>query len=188
MNDLLLFGGSFDPMHIGHLWLIRQLRERYKINQVCIMPCSTKAAKNWDKEISEPELRITMCLQSIAYFFTDLRDSDIFVSDFEIENKIMYTHQTVKYLYDTYEFGKLYLAVGSDWDISQFKEKDYILEKCEIIKVPRDLNDPSFSFIFKLSSTDIRNRIKNKLPITGLIAPKTEDYIKHHNLYKRKNL
>jgi len=175
MNKLnvAIFGGSFYPPHIGHMWVAQQIYELDFIDKVILMP--NYSARPWGKETGPPELRLKLCRLCTKEY------PNIEVSDIEIKNKFTFTYQTVEYFKKNHPDYEVYWVVGSDWDVKTFKNYEFLKENCKFIKVFR----PSYKvlkqekeegiitvflkFSFNISSTAIRERIKKGLPVTGLI-------------------
>jgi len=195
-----ILGGTFDPPHIGHLWIVQQVLEVYKLDYIWFMPCYTGSgyAKYIKTSCAD---RARMCTDTVV----DFRDPRIQTIGLEIEKKIKYTYQTVKYLKGyfgktprivylegkevCYKNAKFSLIIGSDWDIESFKNCEEVKTFFKIIRVNRPgspgLDPVKLPISFCLSSSLVRERVSNGLSIRGLVTPTVEQYIKRKKLYVR---
>ena len=186
--NLAFLGGTFDPPHIGHLWIAKQVEEQFHL-KVRIVPNSQEASKAWGKDkVSSEYDRLNMCKLAANAF-------NLTASPIEIQNQFLYTYQTVQYFKENFPgIEEFYWIVGSDWGvkINQFKKFEELEKICKfiILKRPGEEIDPYIKYLLELriniqvSSTDIRTRVKEGYPITGLVTPEVEEYIKNKNLYK----
>jgi len=138
---IALFGGSFNPIHAGHLKLSHAVLEELHYQKVIFMPTFISPFKIEDKEMASPIDRLKMVQMAIE------DEEGCECSSYEIEKEApSFTINTVQHLYSIYENnsrekieGKLGLIIGSD-QLRQFKKwKDYkkILELCELIVARR---------------------------------------------------
>lgn len=201
---IAILGGSFDPPHIGHTLIAQQVIEKVGVDQVWFLPNYSTAAhdKIFQKKLSPVEDRLAMAKM--------LEDEKIKVSDFEIKhNPSSITIDTLEKLtneYPEHEFswitGSDKLATFSKYDRWQDIVKNYTLivfprehtlwhieervkEGLQLQTVPvnvivlatRDL------ILTNVSSSTVRNRVKEGLPIKHLVLPEVEEYIKEKKLY-----
>jgi nicotinate-nucleotide adenylyltransferase len=179
-------GGTFDPVHVGHLWIAQQVCEAHNFDKVFLVPNYSKASSKWNKKvIASNEQRLKMCRLSVKGF------EKVSVLSLEIEQKILYTYLTVSLLKCSNE--RVNWIVGADWldKLDTFKEYDKLKEVCNFIVINRPgekttglIGVPSIEF--KLSSSMIRERISQSLPIKGLVTKEVEKFIEKENLYRRK--
>lgn len=179
-------GGTFDPIHIGHVWIAQLVCEGLKLDKVHIVPNYSKASSKWNKSvIASNEQRLHMCKLAIKGF------KQIDVCSWEIDNKKLYTYQTVSHFFKE---EKLKWIVGGDWleRLKTFKRYETLNEMCDFIVVDRpgelyQTRHPSVLYKpcveFQLSSSYIRYRIKAGLVISGLINKDVEKFIKKEGLY-----
>ena len=184
-----ILGGSFDPPHMGHLWLAIQAQEQFNLDWVYFLPCNDKAAKGWKKNVTSPEEhRLEMCRWAAAGHPT------IGALSLEIDMGFEFTHQSIEHLLASTDWDILWF-VGSDWDASSFKNYDNIKDHVTFIKVLRppqtelDVED-ELPFIqpisFNLSSSIIRARLRNRKTTEGLIPPLVHKFIEHEGVYRCK--
>ena len=204
---IAIYGGSFDPIHIGHLRLAEDVREYFGFRQVVFVPAYISPFK--DRHFASPEDRkkmLHLAIKNNPYFFID---------DFEIrQSGKSYTIDTIKYFKKNYD--NLFFLLGTDTFLSLHKWKNYkeLVELTNFIvllrgndtiinienyikkffpnkKLKKD-NQINFSetsfYIFEarkidISSTEIRERIKEGRSIKYLVLPEIERYIKENRLY-----
>jgi len=205
-----IYGGSFDPVHIGHLRLAEDVRESFGFAQVVFVPAFISPFK--EKSFAGAEDRINMLKISLKYnpFFS--------LSVFEIEKKgKSYTVDTIKHFLNVYKQQPLFFILGSDaflslhrWksadelvnltnfvvvlrngaDINQIKEyiqKHFPQKKLKTYSQIDTSNTGFYLFTGRkidVSSTEIRKRVKEGKSITYLVLPEVEQYIKKKNLYR----
>lgn len=193
-KKIILFGGTFDPIHLGHLILAQTAFEFLKPQKVVFIPCYQPPHKigfklsSWKDRLNMVKLSI----EGISYFELDL---------FEIKKKsISYTYQTVDYFSKKYKGYGLYFLIGYDslleltsWENWQkivekvhFLVGDRNVEKKAVKKLPKIIFKKVIFFkspIIEISSTMIREKIKKHLSIKYLVPPKVEEYILNKNLY-----
>jgi len=200
MKKIGVFGGSFDPVHYGHVYLARQALSEGGVNHVIVVPTGAQPFK-LDRPVTAKEHRLNMARLA----FKD--EEGISVSDIEIAgNEVSYTIDTLREIRKTY---------GNDAEISFILGADMFL-KIEKWKSPGELLGefpffigvrPGFedseldAFISRvaksygakavkinnrripISSTEIKEMIKLKKSCEGVIPPDVERYIYDNGLY-----
>jgi len=134
MADAGLFGGTFNPLHNGHLGIVKHVKETCGLDRIYIYPSATPPHKP-NGDLAPARDRLAMVEQSIG----DL--PGFFASDIELQRQgPSYTIDTIKAFRDTLETGTcLHLLMGSDafFDISTWKEKDRIFADVSIVVMLR---------------------------------------------------
>lgn len=194
-----IYGGSFNPVHLGHKHLADTMCERLNLDKCIIMPAFVSPFKTDKKGSVAAEHRLRMC--ELA-FGEDCYE----VSDFEIrKNETSYTVNTLTALKEQYPEDELFLIIGSDMLLSfnrWYRWQD-ILELCTLCAVSRCDEDPldeledfaektlrsegevlilPFSPLV-VSSTEIREAIQNNADTSAFLHPSVWDYIRENNLY-----
>lgn len=194
-----ILGGTFDPIHIGHLAIADDVRQGLRLDQVLFMP----AGQPWMKEgrvISEPHHRLNMVkigVRSKPHFK---------VSSVEIDHAgPTYTIDTLRTLQDQGALlGDCYFIVGEDSyaNFSRWKEPRHILNLCTLVVVGRpgyppdrsrlhdiDQTSPTSKVIFRdgplvdISGTAIRHRIIQGYSIREMVPKEVIEYIEANDLY-----
>jgi len=179
-------GGTFNPIHIGHLILAQDVCEDLKLDKVVFIPTNISPHKNGNGVSSA--MRLEMVKLAIA-------DNEKFqASDLEIKRGgTSYTIDTVKELKNIYPKDDLYLIIGSDLanDFSTWKDFKELKELVKIVVAKRDdyplkNKDP---FIIKdipqieISSSRVRKMLKLGHPVRYFLTSKVRDYIVKNKLY-----
>ena len=191
---ICIFGGTFDPIHTGHLILAEHVREQLALDRILFVPSYIPPHKN-HAYITEALLRLQMveiATQENPYFK---------VTSLEIDREgISYTVETVEYFRSHFGTSKqdTLLLIGADslLEIHTWFRPERIFELCQIVVVGR----PGFQYnksltqyaktaievkapLLEISSTEIRRRVKNGLSIRYLVPDMVANFIKEHRLY-----
>ena len=196
MEQIGLYGGSFDPLHFGHINLALEILEKSSLDKILFCPAFISPHKLKTPPKVSSEDRLQMLKLAIA----DIKNFDVY--DGEIKRKgVSYTIDTLEELQEKYlNKAKISLVIAQD-SLSYFCSwKDYkkIIEKFSILigcrsnfsetEIPLELkNSATKNFIttkrLEISSTDIRERLKKELYCGHLMPAKVLDYIYAHKLY-----
>lgn len=184
-----ILGGTFNPIHIGHLILAEEARQILRLDKVVFVPCYSPPHKS-SKGLIEARHRLQMVKMTTA------PHPSFEVSDIEIKaGGKSYTHETIQKLKEVFPGGRLFLIVGSDAieELPNWKNFKKILELARIIiaqrpEFPVD-SKPVWARIIRIprvaiSSSDIRQRIKKGSSIRYLVPEAVERYIQKNKLYK----
>jgi nicotinate-nucleotide adenylyltransferase len=190
-----LLGGSFDPIHNGHLKLANWVRNKFSLNRIIFIPAAVPPHKQ-NVKLTESEHRYRMVQIAIENY------PDFEISDVELKRDgVSYTIDSIFYFEKMYKLNKdnIFLIIGADslLDFHNWKDPEKIIENCQIVVLPRpdvNLNNvkPKYkrqaiilqSPLIDISATDIRRRIREGETITQIVPPAVEHYIYEHNLYK----
>lgn len=189
-----ILGGTFDPIHMGHLVLAEQVREKFQLERVIFIPCASPPHKT-EQKLSPADDRFEMtklALEGNPYFF---------VSDIELKREgLSYTVETLRELKELYRDSEIYFLTGSDVlnEITTWRNPEEIYRLAKIVIGIRpgfDKFDPENHFAKKsiiiditgidISSTQIREKVRKGESIKYLVPSKVEEYIKNRNLYKK---
>ncbi len=197
MKRIGIFGGTFDPIHNGHLIMAENVKDQMHLDEVMFIPSRIPPLKDAEN-ISAPEHRLNMLRLAAK------GSSSFKINDIELKmtgDEPNYTVKTLLKLREEFsaEQVKFYLIIGMDQLINLHKWKDpgklFLLTEVVIINRPGYLiqqveNEYARRGIFvpvpniDISATDIRFRIREKRSIKYLVPEEVEEYIYKNNLYK----
>lgn len=196
-----IFGGSFDPIHVGHLILAEQCREHARLDEVWFIPTSTSPLKQKGAAANDRQ-RMEMIEMAIA------GHPSFLVSNMELKRGgVSYTVDTLRSIKDEHPNDELFLLMGGDspGSFSQWKEPAAICEMAIPLVVARPGSDPVDLNVFSpfvkpdrlaeieryafqsrqidISSTELRTRIANGMSIRYLTARAVQKFIESKQLY-----
>lgn len=187
-------GGTFDPIHLGHLVLAEQVAEKLKLDQVIFIPCLRSPHKTRQK-LSPAKDRFRMTQLALE------GNSSFAVSDIELKRKgLSYTVDTLKELKNLYPNSQIYFLTGSDVvdELGAWKDPQRLYRLAKVVIATRpgfDEFDRRNRFAKKsivvpitgidVSSSEIRRRVKKGKSIKYLVPPGVEDHIEKKRLYRR---
>ena len=197
-----IFGGTFDPVHIGHLLIAQDATEKLNLAELIFIPASIPPHKQHLKQ-SSSEHRLNMLNLAVK------ADARFDVSDIEARRGgVSYTFDTLCNIQTAYSNIELVLIVGSDTliDLHNWYNIDELLELCEVASFMRP-GESEFQFIKQkvklsehhkirvlentfeshmvgISSSEVRMRVAEGLGIKYLVPPEVEMYIFEHGLYR----
>ena len=191
MNSVGIFGGTLDPIHLGHLITAQFIREVRGLEKIIFVPAFISPFKE-DLKSTEAGHRLEMIhlsIDNINYFE---------VSDFELINKnISYTINTVRFFKKKFENIELIIGLDNLFEFHRWKDPEEILKLAKLLVMKRKTEENLKSKnkfyeeaffvdtpVIEISSTEIRQRIKKGLPIDFLVTPAVKKYIYGNNLYK----
>ncbi|MBD3410081.1 MAG: nicotinate (nicotinamide) nucleotide adenylyltransferase [Ignavibacteriales bacterium] len=186
-----IYGGTFDPPHIGHLLLALLAREARELDEVLLIPSAVSPFKTEERH-SSVEDRLAMTELAAE------ENDGLHCSDIEIRaGGVSYTVDTVRRLAN--EYGEIELIIGDDQlaEFHKWREPETILELATVVSLPRRgvvfdreanpyvdravrLDAP----IVELSSTAVRERVRRGLPITFWTTDSVRAYIEKRGLYR----
>ncbi|MDA3885128.1 MAG: nicotinate (nicotinamide) nucleotide adenylyltransferase [Candidatus Delongbacteria bacterium] len=185
-NKIGIFGGSFDPIHTGHLIICNIIKEELNLDKIIFVPAFRSPHKAISK-FTSPQVRLKMVELAIE----DNKGFEI--SDFEIsQGRSVYSIETIEHMKKKYSEAELYFIIGADSfkDISKWKDPELIRDKVKLVIASRDnlkVNEEDYlakTPNIEISSSMIRDRISKKLSIKYLVNSNVEHYIYKKSLYK----
>jgi len=187
---LALLGGTFNPIHIGHLYIAEEVLVSLGYDRIVFVPSYRPAHKTVSAK-DDPQKRLEM-----VRLATEGREEFI-VEDCEILRKdTSYTMETIEYLYHRYPVkGKIGLIIGEDLvpGFPTWKRVDRLLEEVEIIVAYRTKREPFpypvqvqyiENLVIPISSSEIRARVKAGKAFRYLVPDSVYRYIREHRLYQ----
>lgn len=197
-----IFGGTFDPIHIGHIHIAYEALYNLELDEVIFMPNGHPPHKR-NRLVTEEKFRYEMVSRAIE------GEEKFSINDFEIKsNSLSYTYNTLMYFNDIEPNTQWYFLVGVDslMTLRQWKNIDIILDNCtlvvfsrtgytidDVIKMKRDLEQEYNKEIILLemslldiSSTEIKKKISEDKIVTYLLPQGVDEVINKYNLYRNK--
>ena len=194
-----VIGGTFDPIHVGHLIIAEEARTRLDLDRVVFVPAGEPPHK-LDHEIADPERRLDMVQLAIA-------DNEHFcVSRVDLDREgPCYTVDTIRLLQDAWGAeAEIYFVIGSDSlaDLPNWYHPEELLRLCRVVTVERPGQQVNLEELRPLlvgtdslirmpdtptvdiSATEIRSRVRCGHGIRYLVPASVEHYIGQHGLYR----
>lgn len=191
-----LFGGTFDPIHLGHLIVMENVLNFMNLDKIIILPSSNPPHK-LNKDKTDVKLRVDMVKKAIE------NNNRIILSTFEADNnEVIYSYQTINYFKEKYPADEFYYIMGEDsfMNIESWKNyKDLLKEslivfarssidsQSSLVKKVKETNKENIHLInnlnINISSTLIRNLLKDGKSIRYLVTDNVYDFIMENKLY-----
>ncbi len=201
MKKTVIFGGTFNPIHLGHETMLRAAAALPDADEVWLMPDNKPPHKDTGNELASGSDRYNMCMLAAEGI------ENVSVSDHELKKSgKSYTVDTLFELKSAYPDKEFAIVVGGDmligFDVCWYRYED-ILKCASVIAFERqDENSAEFGRKLKkfrqmgaditvlgndipaVSSSEIRRRLRRGESTKGLLNPKVAEYINMHGLYR----
>lgn len=197
MNKIGIIGGTFNPIHLAHMYIAYEAKCTLNLDKVIFMPARIPPHK-LDENVLDASLRYDMVSEAIQDF------DEFEISSFEIEKQgLSYTYETLEHFKSC--DNELYFITGSDCllNIESWKNPEAILELAnlvvfnrqgydkELIKSKKEILEKKYNKNIKfldiidleISSTMIRDRIKLGKKIDFFVSKEVLKFIKENNIY-----
>jgi nicotinate-nucleotide adenylyltransferase len=190
MLRLGIMGGTFDPIHLGHLFAAEAVAKNFKLDSIIFIP----AGDPWQKATyASAQHRLAMTKLAIQ------DHSSFQISTIEIDRAgPTYTIDTLQELHNLYPDAELFFITGADSlsGIGSWKQVEKLWPLATFIGVSRPghtLKAPNFPgaslelleiSALEVSSTEIRAKVNSGESLDGLVPEKVSEYIKEQNLYQ----
>ena len=197
MSKIAIYGGTFNPVHNGHIEVVNQVKSQLKCDKVIIVPTLIPPHKT-AQELASNEARLEMC--RIAF-----EDEITEISDFEMQSGgKSYTYLTLQYFKEKYPDDELYFVMGSDmlFTFLKWRNPDIIMSLATLVCICRSDEDVKSAGKYareiqanggecillnckpvEVSSTEIRAIIASEDSAEGLTSKEVLEYIFANNLY-----
>ena len=199
-----IMGGTFDPIHIGHLLLGEFAYENFHLDEIWFLPNGNPPHKTTDESGVSLDDRIEMvklATDDVPYFRMNLYEAS--------SKKHSYTYSTMRALREMYPEHEFFFILGADslFSIEQWKNFREIFPSCTILAAMRDDKDTESmqaqirylnekygadirllqAPLVEISSTTIRRRAEKDLSIRYMVPDVVSEYIQSNALYKIKS-
>ncbi|WP_028855614.1 nicotinate-nucleotide adenylyltransferase [Psychrilyobacter atlanticus] len=182
-----IFGGSFNPIHRGHIEMADLAIKELNLDKLYIVPVGTPSHR-CNKEFVSGHDRMAMIKLACS------KNKKLYPCDYEINSKkVSYTYDTLLKIVESHPDSLIYEIVGEDSAeyLTSWKNYNEMVDLCKFVFFKRKgycsttnglltIEAP----LFDLSSTMIREKIKNNESLDKYIVPEVEEYIKEHRLYR----
>jgi len=195
-----IMGGTFDPIHNGHLLLGRYARDLFALDEIWFMPNGTPPHKANDNIELRTKHRVEMVKRAIS------EEKDFVLQLYEVRNQeVNYSYLTMEYFRENYPEHELYFIIGADslFNIEKWKFPERLLKTCVILAAFRDgknkkemdeqiayLNEKYGADIHLLStpnvdisSSEIREKLRRREDVTDVVPACVYEYILVNQLY-----
>lgn len=189
INRIGILGGTFDPIHNGHLITARFVLEKRNLEKIIFIPCNISPHKT-EQISSLPHHRLNMVKLAIEY------SPHFDYSDYELnKGDISFTLDTLKHLNNYYEQIELIIGYDNLLVFDKWSYPDDIVKLATLLVMKRktDIEEKRNRFFnhavlldtptIEISSTEIRERIRNDQPIDFFVPEKVKEYIYKYKLY-----
>lgn len=185
-----IFGGSFDPVHIGHLLVAQAAVEELGLDRLFFIPAAVSPFKPENKMVSGA-IRLQLLRLALA------GKTNCEIDGQEIKRGgISYTIETLRDYAKRFPGAQLFCLIGADnaAKLNEWREADELAKLAEFVAVPRP-GEPASEFPkpfrgrmlkgfpIEISSSQIRARAKANLPIENLVPPFVKDAIYAAKIY-----
>ncbi len=199
-----IMGGTFDPIHIGHLLLAQFAYEECALDEIWFLPNGNpphKQTKEGQDALAHRVEMVRLAIDDVPYFKLCLHESRI--------NRHSYTYKTMQELNALYPDNEFYFILGADslFAIEEWKNFREIFPSCIILAAVRDdkdADDMKMQTVYleqeynarisllkapllEISSTTIRERAEKGLSIHYMVPDSVADYIEKNHLYHAKD-
>lgn len=195
-----IMGGTFDPIHNGHLMLGEYARDLFELDVIWFMPNGNPPHKITDAIESQTKHRVEMVRRAIA------GKKSFELQLYEVERKeVNYSYLTMEHFKEIYPEDEFYFIIGADslFSLERWVHPEKLVKTCIILAAYRDgknTNEMEEQITFlnqkmdadirllktpnmDISSTDIRHRLKNGLSVDNMIPASVLEYIQEHHLF-----
>lgn len=196
-----ILGGTFDPIHLGHILIAKQAMEEYSLDEIWFLPTGKSPHKE-ASEVTSTFHRLNMVELAIQPY------SKFFLCDYETkQEKVNYTFQTLKHLTEQYQETTFYFIMGQDSikDFPKWKEPSQICKYATLlvairqeVEYTKELEE-DIAFVrrqyhatikclhspnFPVSSSQIRVLARKKQQISEFVPKEVEEYIIENHIYQ----
>ena len=194
---IAILGGTFDPVHIGHLAIAEDVRFALKAERVLFVPAAQQPLKQKQHSASAAD-RLAMVQLAVE------GNAAFAVSDFEVQRGgVSYTVETVAYISAQWPDSELFFILGTDTlsELKRWREIERLLQMCRFAIVQRPEYPLNLDLLYaalpaardrvvtitgprlNIAATEIRQRLRTGQPVRYHLPPAVWQYIVEHGLY-----
>jgi nicotinate-nucleotide adenylyltransferase len=188
--NIALYGGSFDPVHLGHLLVAQAAKEELELDRIFFIPAAHSPFKPQSHASPAADrlrlLRLALC----GYTWADVDEQEIH------RGGVSYSVDTVRDYIKRFPKAVLYYLIGADNvpTLPKWRDSGDLAKLTQFIVIPRPGQQPMDlpapfrgktlrGFPLAVSSSEIRDRVRTGLPIRNLVSPAVEEAIKTSGMY-----
>ena len=191
MKPVGILGGSFDPIHSGHLLTSYDVLEIRNLEKIIFIPCHISPHKTNQKPTKDFHRlnMVNLAIEPYPYFES---------YDYEIrKGDVSYTYNTLVELKKSYDQIELIIGFDNLIVFDKWYRPDDILKLAKVVVMKREIDNIPIKHnkyfnsvilletaLIDISSTEIRERVKNSASIDYLVSSNVKEYIFKHGLYK----
>lgn len=185
MKKIGIYGGTFDPVHHGHLILARDAREQLSLDQIVFVPAAVSPHKG-DRPPPDADARIDMLRAAIA------NDEFFDVDDCELRRPPpSYAIDTIEEFRKRESGAQFYYLIGEDnvAKLNTWHRFEELKQLVQFVVLDRGGSDSKHSYPvvrrrIDISGSEIRKRVASGLPVRYFVPPAVEEIIRNRNLYR----
>ncbi|MEI6857928.1 nicotinate-nucleotide adenylyltransferase [Psychrilyobacter sp.] len=182
-----IFGGSFNPIHRGHIEMANFAIEKLNLDRLYLVPVGTPSHRS-DTNFASGSDRMAMVKLACS------NNKKLYHCNYEITSeKVSYTYDTLLKIAENHPDSLIYEIIGEDSaeHLTSWENYREMIDLCEFVFFKRKgycsttnglltIEAP----LFNISSTLVRAKVKNKESLENYITQEVEEYIREHNLYR----
>ena len=197
-DSIGIFGGSFNPVHVGHLLVAQEAWYRCRLGRIAFVPCADNPLKDSPEHDATEAQRLAMLRMAVEddnRFYVDAHDLR--------RGGTTYSVNTVMRFHELHPAADLYFIMGADSaeQLHRWKDAQIFMQLCRILiygrsghhdfstGLPAALRDFIINWEYisvnpvDISSTDIRDRLRRDRPVRYMVPDNVADYIHRMGVY-----
>jgi nicotinate-nucleotide adenylyltransferase len=190
MTRIGIFGGSFDPVHLGHQLVAQAAREELQLDRVFFVPAAQSPFKP-ERQLAPAKVRSAMLRLALAgktWAEVDTQEID--------RGGVSYSVDTVSNFRERFEDGDFFYLIGADHvsQLPKWRHSAELARMTTFVVIPRPGETPLAApagfrlqwlngFPVSISASEIRARVKSGLPVDALTGPVVAEAIRNNGLY-----
>jgi nicotinate-nucleotide adenylyltransferase len=190
MKRICLFGGSFDPIHLGHLLVAQAAREELGLERLFVVPAAQSPFKPERHPTPAPERLRLLRLALAGWEWCEIDEQEL------KRGGMSYSIDTVRDYVARFPGAEIFYLVGADHasELHRWREADELARLVQFVVIPRPNQAGSplpapfrgrqlAGFPAAISSSQIRARVKARLPLQPLVPAAVAEAIRNNGLY-----